>query len=172
MAQLTPRQARFVQEYLTDLNATAACVRAGYSAKTAYANSSQLLAKPQVRDAVEAAMAKRAERLEVKADDVLRELLRIARCDVGQAFRPDGTLLPLHEMPEDVRRAISGFEVEELYEGADGEKFSLGKVKKVKFWDKTRGLELLGKHLRLFTDKVEHSGSVTVIDPYAMAPGE
>ena len=83
---------------------------------------------------------------------MLRELLRLAMTDIGQALNADGTLKPIHEIPEDVRRAISGFEVEEL----DGDEGPTGRVRKVKFWDKKGSLDSLMRHLGLFKDKVEH----------------
>lgn len=155
---LNVKQSRFVAEYLVDLNATQACIRAGYSAKTAGTNGPRLLANARIRKEIDAAVARRAERVEVKTDDVLRELLRLARSDVGQAFAATGDLLPVHEMPEDTRRAIAAVEIEQRFT-SEGEAYL---VKKVKFWDKTKGLELLGKHLKLFTDKVEHSVSATL----------
>jgi phage terminase small subunit len=159
---LTPKQARFVAEYLKDLNGTQAATRAGYSAGTAESQASTLLRNPKVRAAVDEALERRAERVEVKTDDILRELLRLATTDIGQAFDEEGRLKPLHAMPVAVRRAISGIETEELFEGGGAERVRIGNVRKVKFWDKTKALELLGKHLKLFTDKVEHSVDQTL----------
>ncbi|MFB1482259.1 terminase small subunit [Corallococcus sp. RDP092CA] len=148
---LTAKQERFVQEYLLDLNATRAARAAGYSERTAESQGSRMLRNVKVLEAVAAAQTARAERVEVKADDVLRELLLIARTDIGDAFSPTGALLPLKEMPAHLRRAISSIEVEQLT--VEGE--AIGTVAKVKLWDKPKSLELLGKHLRLFVDKVE-----------------
>lgn len=163
---MTGKQSRFVAEYLVDLNGKQAAIRAGYAPKTAEVAASKLLSKGKVAQAIAEAMKRRQERVEVKQDDVLRELLRIARTDIGEAFNTDGTLKPLHEMPEDVRRAIASIEVETLHvkgEADDGP-FDRGtaRVAKIRFWDKTRGLEMLGRHLKLFTDKVEHSGTLTL----------
>lgn len=151
MARLTPRQSAFVREYLVDLNAAQAAVRAGYSARAAASCGPRLLKSPQVLAAVAQAQKERAQRLEVSADDVLRELVRIARVDVGEAFDDNGRLRPFRDIPEDTRRAISAVDVEELDEG--------GLLKKVKCWDKVKALELLAKHLGLLRDKVEVSGS-------------
>lgn len=162
------KQARFVAEYLKDLNATQAAIRAGYSVGTAHVQGPRLLSNVRVRAEIDAALKRRAERVEVRADDILRELLRLATVDIGQAFNVDGTLKPIHEIPEDVRRAMSGVEVEE-FDHDDG---PTGRVRKVKFWDKTRGLELLGKHLKLFVDRVEHSGGLTLEQIIAKAAEE
>lgn len=157
VSDLTPKQAAFVREYLVDLNATQAAIRAGYSEKTARQQGERLLSKADIAAAVQAAMNKRAARVEVKCDDILRELMRIAMVDVSKAFDASGNLLPLHEIPEDVRRAIAGIEIQERAMGEDDDGLVL-RTKKVKFWDKPKALELLGKHLKLFIDRVEHTG--------------
>jgi phage terminase small subunit len=144
---------RFVHEYLKDLNAAQACIRAGYSEKGANVTGSQLLAVPSIKAAVNAAIAQRAVRVEVKVDDVVRELMRLASVDVMKAFDSKGRLLSLSRMPEDVRRAIQSIEVEELFEGSGDDRVQIGVLRKVKFWDKKGALELLGKHLQMFTER-------------------
>lgn len=159
---LTPQQSRFVDEYLVDLNGTAAYKRAGYKAtgKAAEACAARLLGDARVARIVKNRMEERSKRTEITADVILHELLRIARADVSQAFTETGDLKPLHEIPEDVRRAISGIEVIVERDRETGE--TAGMLKKVRFWDKTKGLELLGKHLKLFTEKHEHSGGINL----------
>jgi len=97
----------------------------------------------------------RADRTEVNADTVLKGLLEIATTDIAEAFNEDGTLKPIHEIPIEVRKAISSIEVNELFEGFGKERTQIGLTKKIKFWDKVRSLENLGRHLKLFTDKLE-----------------
>lgn len=155
---LNPNQARFVEEYLVDLNATQAAIRAGYSERSAHVTGTRLLANAKVREAVDEAKRARAERVEVKQDTVLRELLRIATVDIGQAYDEEGRLRPLKDIPEDVRRAIAGIEVDEI----GGEEGGIGFTRKVKFWDKPKALELIGKHLKLFTDRFEVEGKLTL----------
>lgn len=121
-----------------------------------------MYANVKVRDAIEAALKRRAERVEVRADDVLRELLRFAMSDIRKAFDDRGRLLPVQDIPEDVARSISSIEVDQLFDGHGAERYQSGDTMKVKFWDKTKGLELLGKHLKLFTDKLEISGRLTL----------
>jgi phage terminase small subunit len=152
---LTPKQSRFIAEYLVDLNATQAALRAGYSPRTAHATGAENLTKPEVKRAIDDALQRRSERVEIQADDVLRELLTFARTDIRKAFDKNGNLLPVHLLPEDVARAISGIEVEDLFDGHGEERTQIGHVRKVKFWDKVKGLELLGRHLKMFTDKFE-----------------
>jgi phage terminase small subunit len=152
--KLTPKQAAFVENYLLDLNATQAAIRAGYSKRTANEQATRLLANVSVAAAIEAAKAERSQRTMISADRVLRELARIAFLDVGKAFTEGGGLKPLHEMDEDTRRAIGGLEVSALY--ADGE--NIGKLSKIKLSDKLRALELLGRHIGLFDQKVTING--------------
>jgi len=139
---LTPKQERFCREYLIDQNATQACIRAGYSKRTADRIGPELLGKTWVKARITVLAGKQAERLELKADDVLRELLLIAKVDIAKAYDKRGKLLPIHKIPEDVRRAIAGVDV------------GLVGTTKLKFWDKPRSLELLGKHLKLFVETV------------------
>lgn len=116
MAALTPKQERFVREYLRDLNATQAAIRAGYSAKGATVTGSKLLANPKVREFVTASQRKVAKKLDLTAEKVLRDIIRISQKaekvgDLGVALK---------------------------------------------------GRELLGKRLKLFTDRVEVEGRVTL----------
>ncbi len=148
---LTPKQAAFVREYLVDLNGAQAAIRAGYSAKTAREIAAENLAKPRIRVEIDTLLKARAQRTEIEAERVLIELARIAFCDVGQAFDAEGRLKALTDMPEDVRRAISGLEVEEIFEREGRQKVRVGQLRKVKFWNKPDTLRALGEHLKLFT---------------------
>jgi phage terminase small subunit len=155
---LTPKQAAFVREYLVDLNQTKAAERAGYPSKSAATQGSRLFRNVQVRAEIDKALSRRAARVEVTADEVLRELKRIGLSDIRQAYTEGGRLKGIHEMPEDVARAIGGVETEELFEGEGRDRERAGDTVKVKFWPKVQALELLGKHLKMFTDKTEVSG--------------
>lgn len=155
---LTPKQKRFVEEYLIDLNATAAARRAGYSVKTADRIGPELLGKTCVFNAIEAAKAKRSARTEITQDRVLKELARVAFLDPRKVFKwgPDGVaLLPSSELSEDEAAVIS--------EVSESTSESGGSIKG-KLLDKLKALELLGKHLGMFSDKmqVEHSGSLSL----------
>jgi phage terminase small subunit len=154
MTKLTPRQEAFVREYLVDLNGKQAAIRAGYSERSAESTASALLRVPKVAEAVAEAKGERARRCEVSADRVLQELARIAFADPAAAYGPDGKLLSVREMPPETRSALAGMDVEE---GGDGKV-----TRKVKTWGKVQALELLGKHLGMFTEKVEHSAAEPV----------
>ena len=143
---LTPKQQAFVREYLVDLNATQAAIRAGYSKNGASVTASKLLAIAKVRAEIDKAKLSRAQSTELSAEFVLRELKKIAESDPAGLLGKNGYLLPLNEVPEDVRKTISSVEM-----GGDG-------GTRIKFWSKTQALDLLGKHLKLFTDKTELSG--------------
>ena len=153
---LRPKQILFIKEYLVDLNGAQAAIRAGYSAKTARITASQLLTKPNIQAAIQAEMDKRAEKTSITAERVLEEIARIAFLDIRKAFDVNGNLLPIHEMPEDVARAMGGMDISS-YTG-QGEGAITEITKKIKLIDKKGALELLGKHLKLFTEKVEHTG--------------
>lgn len=161
---LTAKETAFVEHYLETLNSAEAARLAGYAPNNARKLASEVLKRPMVRAKVQAAMDARSKRTAITADIVLQELLKIARCDLSEAYDAKGNLLPIKDMPEDCRRAIAGIKVFEEFEGFGKERFKIGEVREVKFWDKPKALELLGKHLKLFTDKIEHSGKLTLED--------
>lgn len=141
MAKLTDKQQRFVEEYLKDLNATRAAIDAGYSKKTAEQQGYQLLQKTLVSEAIQEAQQKRSERTKIDADYVLKTIQEtIERCKQA---------IPV--MSQDGGQA--------MVEDADGELHPM-----VKFDPSNvlKGAELLGKHLGMFKDKVEHSGQLEI----------
>lgn len=117
--KLTPKQQLFIREYLVDLNATQAAIRAGYSKKTAYAIGKENLHKPQIKKAITEAIKKRAKKIDISAEYVLEKLKGIAdKCTKSKTYDP---------------RAAA------------------------------KALELIGKHLKLFTDKIEVSGELKTL---------
>lgn len=158
---LTPRQRRFVEEYLVDLNATQAAIRAGYSAKTAEQQGPRVLSYVEVAAAIAAAQAERAKRTQIDADWVLRTLAAEKRADIRDLFDERGNLLPVREWPEVWRTGpVVGLECFEEYAGRGDERTAVGMVRKVKLADRTRHLELIGKHVGVgaFRERVEHTG--------------
>lgn len=144
MSTLTEKQVAFVREYLIDLNASAACRRAGYSRKCVSVQGKQNMENPQIRAEIRKALTRRAKRLSVKADDVLRSLAEIANLDKTQAFHVRDGLLYVTDtdlLPPALRRCIS--EVAQTQYGI-----------RIKFDDRVKALELLGRHLALFTDNL------------------
>ena len=162
---LTAKQARFIQEYLADLNATQAAIRAGYSEKTAYSVGHENLSKPEIASAIAEAQKERSERTEITADRVLEELAKIAFADIRNAVRwgrnpidetsknadPNGlgmypvSLIPSEEIDDDTAAAVS--EVSLTQSGI-----------KIKMHDKKGALVDVGRHLGMFPTKVEHTG--------------
>ena len=94
----------------------------------------------------------------IDPDRVLRETARLAYSDIGEVFAADGTLLPVHKLPEDIRRSIASVEV--VKRNVDSGDGKTDDIIKIRVWDKPKALEFLGKHLGLLTDKVEHRGDV------------
>ena len=153
---LTPKQALFVKEYLVDLNGTQAAVRAGYSAKGADVAGARLLGNVRVKEAIQAAMDDRAERLDITADRVLQEIARLSFSDIRKLFTEHGQLRPIHDLPDDVAAAIASIEVvTRRLPGIGDEPPEIEYVHKIKTCDKRGSLELLGKHLKLFSERVE-----------------
>lgn len=160
--KLTAKQKSFIIEYLIDKNATQAAIRAGYSKKTAGAIGDENLKKPEIQKAINILIEKQEQRTLIKADDVINELKKIAFLDIRGAFTEQGMLKDLSDIPEEIAHAMAGIEVMELYDGRGNDREKIGYTKKVKLSDKVRALEMLGKHLKIFTDKIEHSGDIKV----------
>lgn len=144
---LTKKQRLFVDEYLIDLNATQAAIRAGYSTRRATEIGYQLLQRPEVAQAIQAAMAERSKRTEVEADYVIRRLREIDEMDVLDIHEDDGSFKPIREWPKVWRQFLSGIEIAELFEGRGDDRRIAGVLRKVKWPDKLRNLELLSRHV-------------------------
>ncbi len=162
---LTPKQQRFVDEYLVDLNATQAAIRAGYSKKTASEIGAENLTKPQVAEAVAARQAVIAEKLEITQERVVQELAKIGFSDIRQLFTDDGGLKRIESLDANAAACLSSVEViTRRVPGCDRDDPEYENVAKIRLWDKRAALVDLGKHLGMFTDKVEHSGTVGHVD--------
>lgn len=158
---LTPMQAAFVSHYVIEKNATEAAKKAGYSEKTAYAIGSENLKKPEIRSAIDEKFRQLNERLDFRADRVLLELARMVDVDIARAYDEKGNLLPIHQIPEDVRRCIESVETTDEMGPPDPEgNPTMITVRKVKFVSRKSTVELALKHFKLLTDKVEHSGTI------------
>ena len=155
---LTVKQARFVEEYLVDLNGTQAAIRAGYSAKTANEQAVRLLANVSVAAEIEAAKAKRSERTKIDADWVLTRLAEEAVADIADLYDEDNNLKPVKDWPLIWRQGlVAGVEIEDLFEGRGEEREHVGYTKKVKLSDRIKRIELICKHVSVqaFREKVE-----------------
>jgi phage terminase small subunit len=162
---LTPKQERFVQEYLIDLNGKQAAIRAGYSVRRAEVTASELLADRKVSEAVAAAQQRRAQRVEITQDRVLQELARLAFFDVRKLYREDGSLKSPNELDDDAAAVLAGIDVVEMVGGADvsadeGVQHVPMYTKKAKVWDKAAALGLAMRHLGMLNDKLKIDANV------------
>ena len=144
---LTDKQEQFCLEYLTDLNATQAAIRAGYSENTANEQGSRMLAKVNVQRRIAELQAERAERLQIQHDDILRELASIAFASPAHymdVVQVDGTsrilVKPTAEWTEQQKAAV--ISIKNTPNGVE-----------IRLSDKVKALELLGKHLGMFNRK-------------------
>ncbi|EMA1800157.1 terminase small subunit [Cronobacter turicensis] len=149
---LTDKQEMFCREYLIDLNATQAAIRAGYSAKTSNEQGARLLANVSVQIRISELKAERNDRIDVDADYVLKRLFEIDQMDVMDILLANGELKPIAQWPKVWRTTLSGMDVTEMAGDA------AGLLKKIKWPDKVKNLELLGKHVTVqaFKDNVKN----------------
>lgn len=152
MAKLTAKQQRFVDEYLIDLNATQAAIRAGYAPENAGKQGHELLEKTRISNAIAQAMAHRSRRTGITQDRVLRELAKVAFVNANDVIDPDSATVRPNAAEEDLA-CIQAVKVKtsESEMGSSSER-------EIKLADKLRALELLGKHLGLF-DKRDQANS-------------
>lgn len=146
---MTRKQDRFVKEYLIDLNATQAAIRAGYSPKTANEQGARLLANVSVQEAIAKAMAERSKRTGISQDRVIQELARIAFVNPQNVINPKDASVKA-DATEDDLACIQSVKVKTM-DGAKGKSVE----REVRLNDKMKALELLGKHLGMFKDKLE-----------------
>lgn len=146
---MTPKQQRFVDEYLIDLNATQAAIRAGYSEKTARQVGAENLSKPDIAAAIEAQAQERSQRTKIDADMVLQGILHnIRRCEQGEVVRNSRGEPMMVETPDGEQAVAYRYDATNAL----------------------KGYEMLGRHLRLFTDRHEHEGAETVTRVELVAP--
>lgn len=155
--RLSMRHQRFVLEYVIDLNATKAYIKIfpDSGATAAGVNGHKLLKNTKIFLALKEVQGNVLNYLGITAARVLREVGRCGFLDIRQTFNEAGTLLSVHEMPEDVAAAISSIEVFEQFEGAVKDRVFIGYTKKVKFVDKRGSLELLMRHASPLNDKLK-----------------
>lgn len=159
---LSEQQQRFADEYLVDYDAKAAYGRAGYKAsgRGAEVNAAKLLASPLVQARIRERATAIANKIELTAEQVLKEAARVAFFDPRRLFRADGTLKPAHEWDDDVAAVVSSLEVQEETEGEGIAAVSAGSVKKLKLWSKNDMLGKLMLHFGLLTKKVHVTGEI------------
>lgn len=142
---MTEKQKRFVEEYLIDLNATQAAIRAGYSSRNADKIGHELLGKTRVSEAISKAMAERSKRTGINQDRVLQELARIGFAKITDVVDPDTAKIKT-DASEDDLACIQSIKIKPNEFGTERE---------VKLYDKKSALVDLGKHLGMFKDRLE-----------------
>lgn len=150
---MTKKQKRFVEEYLIDLNATQAAIRSGYSPDTAKSIGSENLSKPDISAAVAKAMAERSKRTGINQDRVLQELARIGFARITDVMDP-ATAKIKEDASDDDLACIQSVKIKPNEWGTERE---------VKLCDKKAALELLGRHLGMWNDKLDLKGVEGVV---------
>ena len=151
---LTKKQKLFVEEYLIDLNATQAAIRAGYSSDTAKEIGCENLTKPNIRNAIDKALAERSRRTGINQDRVLMELARIALLNPANVVDFNNATIREDATPDDLA-AVASVKVKR-FPTKEGE----GIEREIKFYDKNKALDAIGRHMGMFKDKVEVSGTL------------
>jgi len=159
----------FVAEYLIDLDPKRAALAAGFSMTTAATKAYQWVSngkvKPHVFEEIQKRKQLRNQELNIDASYVLGRLIQIDEMDVIDILDSRGSFKPIADWPKIWRQFISGIDVSEIWEGSGDDKKIAGLLKKVKWPDKTKNLELIGKHVNVqaFKDQVAHSGAVELM---------
>ncbi|EJZ17377.1 terminase small subunit [Rhizobium sp. Pop5] len=164
MAELTARQRLFVAEYLKDLNATQAAVRAGFSGKSKD-TPVRLMANEAVRAEIERALGARLEKLEITAERVLAAIADIAFGDVRDVFDEEGALKAPSEWDDRTAAAVAGLELNTLAK-ARGDVVHVAKIKRA---DRLKALDMLARHHSLYHDRLEIKGLEALSERLARA---
>jgi len=154
---LTDKREMFCREYLIDLNATKAAIRAGYSDKTANRIAAQLLSKLDIQNRIAELKAQRNDEVGINSAYVLRRLVEIDQMDVIDILTESGDLRPIRDWPLCWRTTLSGLDIQAI----SGEEGTAALMKKIKWPDKVKNLELLGKHIDVdaFKENIDHKSS-------------
>ncbi|PCI54147.1 MAG: terminase [Alphaproteobacteria bacterium] len=161
---LNDKQTRFCEEYIIDLNATQAAIRAEYSERTAYSQGQRLLKNVEAQELITELKASRSERTKIDADWLLKRLAEEAEADVADLYSENGGLLPVNQWPEIWRKGlVAGIDTHQEYTFEGGEKIPDGVTVKIRLSERIKRLELIGKHVdvQAFKEKIEHLGVVT-----------
>jgi len=144
---LTDKQQRFCEEYMVDLNATQAAIRAGYSEDTARSIGSENLTKPDIQNRISELKAELSKRTQITVDECIGILANIARADIAEFYNEDGSLKSIHDIPRETRDSIEELSVFEEFAGSGENRSLLGYTKKIKASGKQGAIDKLLKHL-------------------------
>lgn len=168
---LTAMQEAYAQEYTKcPENQTQAAINAGFSPNTAAVKASVMMRDERIQKRIAELMEERNKRLRVSADYVLLRLVEIDQMDVIDILNDDGTLKPIREWPKIWRTTLSGFDLSSTIMNMSEDSIETI-LKKIKWPDKVKNLELIGKHVDVnaFKERLEVSGTVTIADRMAKA---
>lgn len=168
---LTAMQEAYAQEYVKcPENQTQSAINAGFSTKTAAVKASVMMRDERIQKRIAELMEERNKRLRVSADYVLLRLVEIDQMDVLDILNDDGSLKPIREWPKIWRTTLSGFDLSSTIMNMDETSIETI-LKKIKWPDKVKNLELIGKHVDVnaFRERLEVSGTVTIADRMAAA---
>ncbi len=168
---LTAMQEAYAQEYTKcPENQTQAAINAGFSPNTAAVKASVMMRDERIQKRIAELMEERNKRLRVSADYVLLRLVEIDQMDVLDILNDDGTLKPIREWPKIWRTTLSGFDLSSTIMNMNEDSIETI-LKKIKWPDKVKNLELIGKHVDVnaFKERLEVSGTVTIADRMAKA---
>lgn len=169
---LTAMQEAYCQSYIkTPENQTQAAINAGFSHKTAHVKASIMMRDERIQKRIAELMEERNKRTRVSADYVLMRLVEIDQMDVIDILNDDMSIKPVSEWPKVWRQYLTGFELADMFEGRGDEKELVGILKKIKWPDKVKNLELIGKHVDVmaFKERLDVNVNVTIADRMAAA---
>jgi phage terminase small subunit len=147
MGKLTPKQENFCNEYLIDLNATQAAIRAGYSVKTANRIASQNLSKLVIQDFIQEAQKKSSENAGITREMILEGYKKLAFYDMRKFYDAEDNLIPITELDDETAFALAGFEVMEEKDYIKGVPVVIGHTKKIKISDRRLAMDSIRKML-------------------------
>lgn len=162
---LNQKQEIFVREYLVDGNGARAAKAAGYGKNSAAAAASRLLTNVNIQKKLSALTSNRLEKLDISAERVLQGIAQVAFFDVRKFFNADGSLKAVADLDERTAFALKGLDVEKLFHHfGKGQAEEKGTITKVRFADRLEALEMLGRNLKLFTDKLEITDAQAIVE--------
>lgn len=151
MEGLTDKQKRFCEEYIIDLNATQASIRAGYSKDTANVQGAQNLSKLSIQEYISQLQQSKSEELNITQNKVLQELCKIAFGDVKNYFDDMGRLIDINELENQVSASIKSVTVQQEKSQAQGEVFIESTIKKIESYDKLKAIDTINKMLGFYS---------------------
>ncbi|MHB8549340.1 MAG: terminase small subunit [Thermoplasmataceae archaeon] len=144
-----------MSEYLKDLDGAEAAIRCGYSPRTADSQASRLLKNAKIAQAIQRRLSAASARADVTPQKIIEEYARLAFLDPGAFYDTDGTLLPIHKMPEEARRALTGIDIDTVSGRGD-----VKHVTKIRYAAKIAALDALARINSMFKDNLNVTGDL------------